>query len=87
MLSNLEARPHKKKKVQFSRQPFIYKLCKPVLSRFCLQELRAHPQMPGVNELRDKISVDLKSKIKNVCHVCIATWDHFERCHCVQRLM
>lgn len=85
MISNLEARPQKK--VLFSRQPFIYKLCKPVLSRFCLQELLAHPEMPGVNELRDKTSVDLKSKIKKVCHVCIDIWNHFERCHCVQRLM
>lgn len=46
-----------------------------------------HPEMPGVNELRDRASVDLKREIKNVCHVCIAIWDHFGRCHCVQRLM
>lgn len=87
MVSILEARPHKKKKVQFSRQPFIYKLCKLVLSKLCLQELLVHPEMPGVNELRDRTPVDLKSEIKNVCHVCIAIWDHFERCHCAQRLM
>jgi len=87
MISNLEARAHKKKKVKFSRQPFIYKLCMPAPSRFCLQELRSHPEMPGVNELRDKTSRDLKSKIKNISHVCIAVWDHFERCHCVQRLL
>jgi len=37
-----------------------------------LQEPVSHPETPGVNELYDKTSVDLKSKIKNACHVRIA---------------
>lgn len=46
-----------------------------------MQEPVSHLETPGVNELNYKTLVDLKSKIKNACHVRIVIWEHFERCH------
>lgn len=73
MISKLDTRPHQKKKVLFSRQPFLYTLCNPTLSSFCLQEPVSHPEMPGVNELHDKTSCGSEEQDKK-CMLCLHSY-------------